>query len=402
MSNFSKAHLRKRSPNFSLFIVIVLLVILGIVFLSSASSVISFQEYGDSRYMFLKQVFGIILGFGLMGVFYKIDVRFWKRIAFPLMVITLISLVAVLIPHIGVAHGGARRWIDLGPIQIQPSDFLKFSAIVYLASLFEKKGREVRDFMHGTLPFLILLGVMVLLVMAQPDMGTLLVVIVIAITMYFVSGAKASHLLGIGAAGIVGLLALIKISPYRMQRFLVFLNPSAYSNHAVGYQTKQALIAIGSGGLIGRGFGQSLQKYRYLPEAATDSIFAIIGEEKGVIGTVGICFLFAAFGFLGYKIAQNARDAYTRLLAVGITSWIVFQAILNICAALSLVPLTGVTLPFISFGGTSIVLAIASSGILLNISSNAQERTENENNPGRRGDRRSRYAALGNHSRTKR
>ncbi len=402
MSNFSKAHLRKRAPNFSLFVVIVLLVIFGIIFLSSASSVISFQEYGDSRYMFIKQVFGIILGFILMGAFYKIDVKFWKKVSFPLIAVSLIALVAVLIPHIGVQHGGARRWIDLGPIQIQPSDLLKFSIIIYLASLFEKKGQDVRDFMRGTLPFLALLGVMVILVMAQPDMGTLLVIVVIAITMYFVSGAKASHLLGIGATGVAGLLALIKISPYRMQRFLVFLNPSQYADHAVGYQTKQALIAIGSGGLIGRGFGQSLQKYRYLPEASTDSIFAIIGEEKGLLGTIGICFLFAAFGFLGYQIAKDTKDAYTRLIAVGITSWVVFQAILNICAALSLVPLTGVTLPFISFGGTSIVLMIASCGILLNISSSTRERVGNESNPSGRGNGGSRYAALGNHSRIKR
>ncbi len=395
MSDLRRNYLRKRSPNFNLFVVIVLLVIFGIIFLSSASSVISFQEYGDSRYMFLKQVVGIVMGFGLMGAFYKIDVRYWKRIAFPLMVVSLVALVAVLIPHLGVEHGGAKRWIDIGPIQLQPSEFLKFSTIIYLASLFEKKGQDVRDAINGLLPFVGLIVVMAALVMAQPDLGTLIVIVAIAGSMYFVSGAKASHLLGIGITGLAGLGILVKVSPYRMQRFLVFLNPSAYTNHAVGYQTQQALIAIGSGGLIGRGFGQSLQKYRYLPEASTDSIFAIIGEERGLIGTVGICLLFAAFGFIGYQIAKNTKDVYTRLIAVGITSWIVFQAVLNICAALSLVPLTGVTLPFISFGGTSIVLTIASCGILLNISSNTGERTTNENNFGGRRNRRPRYAATG-------
>ncbi len=389
--------LRKNSPDVNLLIVIILLVISGVIFLSSASSVISFQEYGDSRYMFMKQVLAIIVGFVGMGIFYKLDLKFWKKLAFPAMVVSIIILVAVFIPGLGVQHGGARRWIDIGPIQIQPSDFLKFSVIIYLATLFEKKGREVRDLYNGFIPFLVLLGVMGILIMAQPDMGSLLIIIIISGVMYFVSGARKSHLLSLIVTGFGGLLLLVKISPYRMQRFLVFLNPSHYANHAVGYQTQQALIAIGSGGIIGRGFGQSLQKYRYLPEAATDSIFAIIGEERGLIGTVFVLVLFVLFGYFGFKIANRAGDTYTRLLAVGITSWIVFQSILNIAAALSLVPLTGVTLPFISFGGTSVVLVIASCGILLNISRNTKERGDNESHSSGRRVRRTRSAAFSSH-----
>lgn len=360
--------IRKGSPDLNLFIIVVMLVVFGVIFLSSASSVISFQEYNDSRYMFLKQVAAIIIGFGAMGIFYKVDVNYWKKLAFPMLVLSVITLIAVFIPGIGVEHGGAKRWIDIGPVQIQPSELLKFSMIIYLATLFEKKGREVRDTYGGLVPFLVLVAFMGLLIMAQPDLGTLLVLVAIAGVMYFVSGAKTSHLAYLGAAGLLGIITLIKLSPYRMQRFLVFLNPGEYADQASGYQINQALIAIGSGGIIGRGFGQSLQKYRYLPEAATDSIFAIIAEERGLIGAVFMFLLFVAFGFFGFKIARNAKDAYTRLLAVGITSWIVFQAMLNICATLSLVPLTGVTLPFISFGGTSVVVVIASCGILLNIS----------------------------------
>lgn len=363
-----KRSLRKSTPDYNLFFIVVLLVIFGIIFLSSASSVISFQEYNDSRYMFLKQVAGIIAGFAMMGVFYKVDINFWKKWSFPVLVVSIAALIAVFIPFIGVEHGGAKRWIDIGPVQLQPSEFLKFSIIIYLASLFEKKGHQIRDAYSGLMPFVALMVLMGALIMAQPDMGTLIVIILISISMYFVSGAPVKHLAYIGLSGVAGLILLIKVSPYRMQRFLVFLNPGAYVDHAAGYQTKQALIAIGSGGLIGRGFGQSLQKYRYLPEASTDSIFAIIAEEKGLIGAVFIFALFAAFGYFGFKIAKNAGDTYTRLLATGITSWIVFQAILNVCATLSLVPLTGITLPFISFGGTSIVMAIASCGILLNIS----------------------------------
>jgi len=367
MKSFTRS-IRKSSPDLNFFIVIILIVIFGVIFLSSASSVISFHEYNDSRYMFLKQVVAIIIGFIAMGIFYKIDISHWKKWAIPMLVASVITLIAVYIPGIGVEHGGAKRWIDIGPIQIQPSELLKFSMIIYLATLFEKKGREVKDMYGGLIPFMAILALMGVLVMAQPDLGTLLVIIMIAGIMYFVSGAKTSHIVYLGTAGILGVIALIKLSPYRMQRFLVFLNPGDYADKAVGYQINQALIAIGSGGIIGRGFGQSLQKYRYLPEAATDSIFAIIAEEKGLIGAAFIFFLFVAFGYFGFKIAREAEDVYTRLLAVGITSWIVFQAILNICATLSLVPLTGVTLPFISFGGTSVVMVIASCGILLNIS----------------------------------
>ncbi|RJO59999.1 putative lipid II flippase FtsW [candidate division WS5 bacterium] len=360
--------IRKGSPDLNLFIIVVILVVFGVIFLSSASSVISFQEYNDSRYMFLKQVAAIIIGFIAMGIFYKVDVSYWKKLALPMLAISVITLIAVFIPGIGVEHGGAKRWIDIGPVQIQPSELLKFSMIIYLATLFEKKGREVRDAYGGLVPFVVLVAFMGLLIMAQPDLGTLLVLIAIAGVMYFVSGAKTSHLAYLGLAGVFGIIALIKLSPYRMQRFMVFLSPGDYADQAAGYQINQALIAIGSGGIIGRGFGQSLQKYRYLPEAATDSIFAIIAEERGLIGAVFMFLLFVAFGFFGFKIARSAKDAYTRLLAVGITSWIVFQAVLNICATLSLVPLTGVTLPFISFGGTSVVVVIASCGILLNIS----------------------------------
>lgn len=389
MGTFSR-QLRKKSPDFNLFIVIIALVLFGVVFLSSASSVISFHEYNDSRYMFLKQVVGIMIGFAGMAFFYKVDVKHLKKFALPMLIGSVITLIAVFIPGLGVEHGGAKRWIDLGPAQIQPSELLKFSLIIYLATLFEKKGHEVRDMYGGFIPFLILVGAMGLLIMAQPDLGTLLVLVTIASVMYFVSGAKMNHLIAMGAVGISAILILIKTSPYRMQRFLVFLNPSEHADKASGYQVNQALIAIGSGGIIGRGFGESLQKYRYLPEASTDSIFAIIAEERGFLGAASVFFLFAAFGYLGFKIAKQSSDTYTRLVAVGITSWIVFQALLNILATLSLVPLTGVTLPFISFGGTSIVMAIAASGILLNISKNSKERTYDESTSGGRRHRRAR------------
>lgn len=393
MSTFAR-RIRKSSPNVNLFFVIIALVITGIIFLSSASSVISFNEYNDSRHMFLKQVVAILLGFAGMWFFYKIDIKRLKKYALPILILSVITLIAVFIPGLGVEHGGAKRWIDLGPVQVQPSEFLKFSIIVYLATLFEKKGQEIQDMYSGLAPFIILLVIMGALIMAQPDMGTLIVLVMISVIMYFVSGAKLSHLGAMGLAGVFAFILLIKTSPYRMQRFLVFLNPAEYADKDSGYQVNQALIAIGSGGIIGRGFGESLQKYRYLPEAATDSIFAIIAEERGLVGALLVCILFAAFGYFGFKIARGAGDVYTRLVVVGITSWIVFQAALNISATLSMVPLTGVTLPFISFGGTSVVMAIASCGILLNVSKNTKERVKDESYSGRRWERRSRHSTF--------
>lgn len=386
---------RKATLDYRLFFIIISLVISGIIFLSSASSVISFQEFNDSGYMFKKQAINILIGFAFMGIFYHISIDFWKKISFPAIIVSAVMMIMVFLPFIGVEHAGARRWIDLGFAQIQPSEILKFSLILYLAHLFEKKGQLVKDIYHGFIPFISISVFIALLVMKQPDLGTFLVLVMIASVIYFVSGAKMSHIASVVALGIAGIFALIKISPYRLERFMVFLNPESHSQLGAAYQTKQSLIAVGSGGILGLGFGESLQKYKYLPEAATDSIFAIVAEERGFIGAVLIVFLFTVFGILGFRLAQKTSDSFSRLVVVGITSWIVFQATLNIATALSLVPLTGVTLPFISFGGTSVAIVIAACGLLLRISKDSMERSRNENNSGRRRHRRARHSVTG-------
>lgn len=376
MKNFSRMNPKKKGPSFSLLFIILALVVVGIIVISSASSVISLQTYDDSSYMLKKQIFNVILGLIALAVAYRVDSRIWKKLSAPLLIISLILLVAVLIPGIGSSHGGASRWLNLGPFgSLQPSEVLKFSLVIYLASLFEKKGTEIRTFLHGLLPFSAILVLVAILIMSQPDLGSFLVVAGLSVAVFFVSGSRLKHLGTLVVIGVAGIIALIKFEPYRMQRFLVFLNPEAHAT-GMGYQINQALLAIGSGGIWGLGFGQSRQKFQYLPEPATDSIFAIIAEEKGLIGALAIIALFAIFGYLGYQVARNANDAYSRLVAVGITSWIIVQAFLNVCAILSLVPLTGVPLPFISYGGSSIIVLLAACGILLNISKNTREVTD--------------------------
>ncbi|MDD3679137.1 MAG: putative peptidoglycan glycosyltransferase FtsW [Patescibacteria group bacterium] len=301
---------------------------------------------------------------------YRVDYSYWKKIAPILIIGSIFLLLMVFVPGIGFEHGGARRWIKW-PFFFSPTEVYKLTLIIYLAAWLEKRQLEVKKFLYSTLPFLVILGITALLIMFQPDLGTLMIVSAVAGTMYFVAGARMSHVIAMIGAGIAGTALLIKTAPYRMERFMVFLNPSADQSGA-GYQINQALLAIGTGGLFGLGFGQSRQKFNYLPEAESDSIYAVAAEELGFIRVVLIFLLYFIVAFRGFKVAKNAPDAFGRFLAVGITSWIVLQATLNIFANISLVPLTGIPLPFVSKGLTSILILMFASGILLNISKHTE------------------------------
>lgn len=248
---------------------------------------------------------------------------------------------------------------------------LKLSLILYLAAWLESRGERIKDFFEGLAPFVMIISLISFLLIKQPDMGTLGVIILIAISMFFVSGSKISHILAMGAAGLGLLFVLIKTESYRMSRFLVFLHPE-FDPQGVGYQINQALLAIGSGGLFGVGLGHSIQKFNYLPEPVGDSIFAIIGEELGFVGAIVLIIFFVILAMRGLKIAKNAPDTFSRLVAAGIVSWIFFQAFINIAAISGVVPLTGIPLPFISYGGTSIIFLMIGAGILLNISKHAK------------------------------
>ncbi|MBI2426728.1 MAG: putative lipid II flippase FtsW [Candidatus Kerfeldbacteria bacterium] len=370
----TRAHLQapashEHEPDRKFILLLGLLVAFGFIMLWSASSVIAHEKFGDGLYYVKQQlIFG--LGVGSLGllVAYRLDYHIWRKWAVPMMFATLVLLVLVLIPGVGFEYGGARRWIAIGSFLFQPTEVAKFTFLVYLSAWLEERAGESKDHLREQLvPFLVFLGVLGILVMAQPDLGTMTVITAIALSVYFVSGARFSHFSLIGIGGIALLALLIRIAPYRAARLTVFLNPEV-DPQGIGYHVNQALLAVGSGGFFGFGLGRSRQKYNYLPEVTGDSIYAVIAEELGFIFAVGLIILFLFIVRRGLVIARTAPDMFGRYLATGITIWIAFQAFVNIGSMLGVLPLTGITLPFVSYGKSSMVMLLTAIGVLLNIS----------------------------------
>ena len=276
-------------------------------------------------------------------------------------------LVTVLLSSHGLELKGAKRWINLGPISFQPIEMVKLAVIIYLASWLTGKRKVIKNFSESLIPFSVLLGAVGLLIIAQPDVGSFGAVAFIALAMFFLAGASLKHIFGLIAMGIAGLGILIKLEPYRMNRLLAFLHPET-DVQGIGWQVKQAAIAVGQGGIFGVGLGHSHQKFSYLPEVVGDSIFAIIAEEIGMVGAGIIVVLFILLAFRGFRLAQKAPDQFSSFVVVGISLWIIFQAMINIMAIIGLMPLTGIPLPFISYGSTSLISLLAGVGIVLNIS----------------------------------
>jgi len=344
------------------------LIIFGLIMIASAGVGYSRVRFGDEYFFFKRQLlFGVLPGLLIMMIVKNIDYKFWKKFSFLFFITSIVFLILVFVPGIGSRVYGASRWVQLGAFSFQPAEMLKISLILYLAAWLEAKRERIKDFYEGLVPFLMIVALISFLLIKQPDIGTLGATILIAMSIFFVSGAKISHMLLIGGAGIMSLFALIKLESYRMNRLLVFLHPEL-DPRGIGYQINQALLAIGSGGIFGVGLGHSLQKFNYLPEPVGDSIFAIIGEELGLFGETILILLFIVLAMRGLRIAKNAPDMFGKLTAVGIVSWIIFQALINISAISGLIPLTGIPLPFISYGGTSIIFLLIGVGILLNIS----------------------------------
>lgn len=355
------------------------LIIFGLIMIASAGIGYSRVRFGDEYFFFKRQLlFGVLPGLLIMTIVKNIDYRIWKKISFPFFFVSIIFLILVFVPGVGTKIYGASRWVQFGPFSFQPAEMLKISLILYLAAWLEGKKEVVEDFYESLVPFVIVVAMISFLLIKQPDIGTLGATILIAMSVFFASGAKISHMFLMGAAGLASLFVLIKLESYRMNRLLVFLNPEL-DPRGIGYQINQALLAIGSGGIFGIGLGHSLQKFNYLPEPVGDSIFAIIGEELGILGELALIFLFALLAVRGFKIAKSAPDTFGRLTAVGIVSWIIFQAFINIAAISGLIPLTGIPLPFISYGGTSIIFLLTGIGILLNISKQADLNGKNLN-----------------------
>jgi cell division protein FtsW len=342
------------------------LVGMGLIMVLSASSVEAFKTYGSSFLFFRKQLLGALMGVVALVIMARIDYRRLRRFTRPLFWLTLALLVAVLLPGVGISGGGSSRWISFGPLTIQPSEMAKLALILVSAHMLERKGSWVGDFRELTMPVIPMTALACLLMLIQPDLGTAIISLASVSVVLFLAGARLRHLGAIvGSAGLVGGM-LILSKGYQRQRFLAYLHPWADPLKG-GYQIIQGQIALGSGGWFGVGLGASRQKWSFLPNAHTDFIFAIIGEELGLIGTLVVLAAFSYFVYLGIRIAREAPDRFGCLVAAGITSWIGIQAVINIGAVTGILPVTGVPLPLISFGGTSLVVTMAGIGILLSI-----------------------------------
>lgn len=349
-------------------LVSILLLIVGFFIFSSASLALLAKENSNfSSVTFSQTVLGLFLGIVAMIVASRIDIKLWKKSAFYLLVLAILLNILVLAPSIGLEHAGARRWIVIGPLSFQTSELLKLAFIVYFAAWASKVKDKVKTFHSGLLPLLVLFTISSALLLQQPDTDNLAMVIVAGIAMFVVAGGRWRHVLLIVLAGLVGIVMLAFVRPYVMQRITTFFHPQRDAQGA-SYQVQQSLIAIGSGGLWGRGFGQSIQKYTYLPEPIGDSIFAVAAEEFGFFGSMVLLVLFVLFAARGMKIASQTEHVFGRLLVVGIVIIIVSQAFVNIGAMLGVVPLSGITLPFVSHGGTSLFLTLLEVGIVLAVS----------------------------------
>ncbi len=372
----------KKHVNYYFLTVVIILMVAGALFLATLSAPASLQTFGNTNYYLFHQLFAILIGFILATVAFKIPLHVLKKIAPIILAVNLLLLVVVFLPVVGTKFWGAKRWISIGQNTIQPSEFLKITSIIYLASWLSaklsessKKGwiftvkKGYHNFVRMFLPFLFLLGMITIILFFQKDVSTLGIIGITLLVVYFASGLPFWHTLLLMISGILGSALLIKIEPYRAQRFLTFLHPES-DPLGRGFQLKQSLMAMGSGGIFGKGLGMSTQKFGFLPQAMSDSIFAILGEETGIVGTSILIIIFLLFLWQGFKIARSATDTFSKLTSVGITFWILFQAFVNISSAIGIFPLSGIPLPFLSYGGSHIVAEMIGVGIMLNISKN--------------------------------
>ncbi|WJH33087.1 stage V sporulation protein E [Paenibacillus sp. CC-CFT747] len=345
----------------------VMLLVIGVLMVYSASAVLAFREFGDSFYYVKRQAIFAALGIGAMILTANVDYWVWKKYAKLGLLICFVLLLIVLIPGIGVVRGGARSWLGIGSFGIQPSEFMKLGMILFLAKLLSQEQSRITLFTRGLLPPLLIMGAAFGLIMLQPDLGSGTVLVGASLLIIWTAGARVMHLSMLGLAGVAGFVGLILNAPYRLKRITGFLDPWA-DPLGSGYQIIQSLYAIGPGGLVGLGFGKSLQKYSYLPEPQTDFIYSIVAEELGFMGGAFVIGLFAVLVWRGIRTAISAQDTFGSLLAIGITGMVAVQVMINIGVVIGMFPVTGITLPFISAGGSSLTLMLTAIGILLNIS----------------------------------
>lgn len=349
----------------------------------SSSYALGHDEFGDANYFVVRQAFWTLLGIAALCFFMNFDYRRLKTLSPLILFVTVLALVAVLVPGVGLARNGAARWISFGPLVVQPSEFAKLVLIIYVSAWLASRGGRLKEFSTGLIPFSLIAGLLAWLIMIEPDMGTTIILALIAGTLFFVAGAPMNHiaiLLGCGA--LLGTV-LIFGADYRSDRVFSFVSAEDEPDGR-GYHTQQLLIGLGSGGATGVGWGGSRQKLFYTPGSHTDGVFAVIGEELGFMGAVSVLGLYVILLWRGVLVLKNSRDRFASLIVVGVLSWIAFQTIINIGGITRTMPLTGIPLPFISYGGSSLLALMAAIGILLNISRYGQDKDYYKREPSRK------------------
>jgi cell division protein FtsW len=364
--------------------VTIALTLVGLVMVFSASAVLADQKHQDSWHFVKRQLVWLALGLVFLHVMSRVDYVWWKRLALPLLGLITALLVMALIPSIGVMRNGARRWLDLRVISIQPAEMAKLIGVIYLAAYLAKKEDRLQHFSTGLLPVLLVIGVLSGLILLEPDLGTVVVLGLVMGGLLFVGGARLSHLSTLALSAVPIGLALVLTSGYRRQRLMAFLEPWRDASDT-GFQITQSFLAFGSGGLFGVGLGEGKQKLFFLPEAHTDFVLALVGEGMGFVGTGIIVLFFALFVLRGFQISTRARIPFGRYLGIGITTLIGIQALINACVVTGLLPTKGLTLPFVSYGGSSLVISLTGVGILLNISRDRQAGREETSRQSGRG-----------------
>lgn len=345
------------------------LIIIGIIMVYSSSSIWAEYKYQDPFKYFKSQLIFFIIGLIIMYIITQLDINILEKHSNKILLICLILLILVLIPGIGKVRNGSRSWFGIGPLGIQPSEFSKLGLIIYTSKYLSHNNKNIKDIKKGLIPLFLVIGIFFITIMLEPDFGTAMVILVTLITLIFVAGPKVSFFLKIGFIGIIGIILLIIVAPYRLKRITAYLNPWS-DPLGSGFQIIQSLYAIVPSGLLGTGLGNSIQKNFYLPEPQTDFIFSIIIEELGILGTFIIISLFIIIFHRSIKISLTEQNLFKKYLSFGLSFGIIFQAILNILVITGTIPTTGITLPFISYGGSSLLISMTSIGIILNISKN--------------------------------
>jgi cell division protein FtsW len=368
ISKFFKQPPAEKRLDIIILLVTLILVTIGTVMIYSSSSIIAMKRFNDGQYFLKKQIFFVLLGLSIMVLITKIHYDQLKKFAYPGIVLSVVLLTLLLIPHVGIRAGGATRWLKLGLFSFQVTEVVKVSVIVFLAYFLTKKNNNITDFKHAVLVPLTVTLLIVGLIILEPDFGTAIIITVIMMLMFYLSGCRLLHLAGIVALFVpVGIWLLLHKS-YRLARLMSFLDPWKDPQHS-GFQIIQSLLSFGSGGTFGVGIGDGMQKLFYLPEPHTDFILSIIAEESGFIGVLIVIFLFAILIVRGFMVSFRAPDLFSTLLASGLTMLIALEAFINIAGVMGLIPLKGLALPLVSYGGTSLIMSLSVVGILLNISS---------------------------------